>query len=44
MPYAPDIGLAFNALAPPTERWAAGYVPTANKVYLVSGMGKSGAY
>ena len=34
-PYAPDIGLAFNALAPPTERLAAGYVPVANKIYLI---------
>jgi hypothetical protein len=31
----PDIGLAFNALAPPTERLAAGYVPAANKIYLI---------
>jgi hypothetical protein len=33
--YAPDIGLAFNALAPPTERLAAGYVPAANKICLI---------
>jgi len=32
---APDIGLACNALAPPTERLAAGYMPAANKFYLV---------
>ena len=29
------IGLAFNALAPPTERLAASYVPAANKIYLI---------
>jgi hypothetical protein len=34
-PYAPDIGLAFNALAPPTERLAADYVPAASKIYLI---------
>jgi hypothetical protein len=31
---APDIGLAFNSLAPPTERLVAGHVPAANKIYL----------
>ena len=32
---APDVGLAFNVLAPPTEELAAGYVPAANKIYLI---------
>ena len=32
---APNIGLAFNVLAPPTEELAAGYVPAANKIYLI---------
>jgi hypothetical protein len=34
-PVPPDIGLAFNALAPPTEQLAVGYVPAANKIYLI---------
>jgi hypothetical protein len=29
------IGLAFNALAAPRERLAAGYVPAANGIYLI---------